>query len=155
MKKTLYLLFTATVFTALLLGCGKETQSSTQGGGIFKLRVNINPPLQYGSSGVSGSQYNLFQIISPAGTTLWMGNSQSVDLSSWESPEISVTKGQNLPVTVGLNDLKDLKCHQVKIDGLIDNKVIKSVVLELGQTSLNPIVQCKDVNNTNINFIVP
>lgn len=145
MKKTLYLLFTATVFTALLLGCGKETQSSTQGGGLFKLKVTFTPPLQ----GPVGS----FQINAPAPSInyVWTG---SPDLSVYESQEYSVTKGQN--ISVGFYDnLVVLVCRQVKVEGLLDNKVFKSTTLELGRKSINPIINCKDGTNQQVNFIIP
>jgi hypothetical protein len=147
MKKTLYLLFTATVFTALLLGCGKETQSSTQGGGLFKFKVTITPPLQ-------GSAVGPFQINSSALSINYLWTTGSPDLSVYESQEYSVTKGQN--ISVGFyNTLANNVCYQVKVEGLLDNKVFKSTTLELGYKSIIPTITCKDGTNQQVNFIIP
>ena len=155
MKKTLYLLFTATVFTALLLGCGKETQSSTQGGGLFKVRVTITPPLQSGSTN-GGLNLNQILISSNFFYYQWVGTNSSTNLSVYESQEYSVTKGQNLPVSVSLLNQYDYICRQVTIEGLTDNKVFKTVTLELGIKSTTPtILYCKDSQNPQVNFIIP
>jgi hypothetical protein len=158
MKKTLYLLFTATVFTALLLGCGKETQSSTQGGGLFKVRVTITPPLQSGFTN-GGVDFNYFNILaSPlAALYTWYGYNNSSNLSVYESQEYSVTKGQNISVGVGLSNNYDKICRQVTVEGLTDNKVFKTVTLELGVKSTTPtMLYCKDSQNPQaINFIIP
>jgi hypothetical protein len=80
---------------------------------------------------------------------------ESNTLSNWEGQEVSVTKGQNIPVMIGLNSLYDLKCRKVLLEGFLDGKLLKSVSLELGQTSAVPIVNCKDQQTTTINFIIP
>lgn len=148
MKKTLYLLFSATLFTALLLGCGKETQSSTQGGGLFKFKVTITPPLQSGKS-------DQLQITTTPIALIyqWFGLTSSTNLSLYESQEYSVSKGQNVSATFYLGN-SDNACRQVTVVGLIDNKVFKTETLEMGVKSANPPIYCKDQNPT-INFIIP
>jgi hypothetical protein len=156
MKKTLYLLFTATLFTAILLGCGKETQSSTQGGGLFKVKVTITPPLQSGSTSLGA---NSIQIYAPAPfiNYVWVGSSNSSNLSVYESQEYSVTKGQNISVSVlSLSNQYDCICRQVTVEGLTDNKVFKTVTLELGiKSTTPPVLYCKDQASAQVNFIVP
>ena len=38
MKLKVNLILTSLILTLMFYGCGKETQSSTQGGGLFKIR---------------------------------------------------------------------------------------------------------------------
>jgi hypothetical protein len=158
MKKTLYLLFTATVFTALLLGCGKETQSSTQGGGICKIRATITPPLQPGISS-STSSYNTFGYFNSFGD--FNGSAETKSFSNAETQEFSVTKGQNVTITVAVSNLYDVVCRQVKVEFLIDNNVKKTEFLEMGYSKYNPtdpnnpILYCKDGTLKSLNFIVP
>lgn len=155
MKKLCTIFTTTLLLTALVVSCGKETQSSTQGGGLFKVRVTITPPLQAGLNSNSIGNYFSIGSTTVTGGTTWLGNSQTLPLSTWESQEYSVTKGQNFGWSIQLNNSYDVQCRQVKIEGLTDNKVFKTYNLELGVQSLNPIVQCKDVGIGIINFIIP
>jgi hypothetical protein len=153
--KKLVTIFTVTfILTALLISCDKETPSS-QGGGVFKVKVSITPPLTGGTNANFG--FNYFQLGSVGGSLMFHGSTynESNTLSNWEGQEVSVTKGQNIPVMIGLNSLYDLKCRKVLLEGFLDGKLLKSVSLELGQTSAVPIVNCKDQQTTTINFIIP
>lgn len=156
--KKLFTIFTATLLlTALVVSCGKETQSSTQGGGICKIRYTITPPLQPGIR--LGIYYNSFAPYSL--NTGWLGTTQTQPLSTTETQEFSVTKGQNVGVGASLQNLYDLVCRQVKVDFLIDNSVKKTVILEMGYSKYdtsdpnNPVLYCKDGVQASLNFIVP
>jgi hypothetical protein len=154
MKKRFTIFTTTLLLTALIVSCGKETQSSTQGGGMFKVRVTITPPLNNG--GAIGNS-NTFAVLLPENYQ-WNGYLQSSSLSSWQSQEISVTKGQNVQTNLAINTYFDLKCRQVKFEGILNGNVIKTIDLELGQTSISPPVNCKDqVTGTylSINSIIP
>ncbi|MBM3399752.1 MAG: hypothetical protein FJY15_04205 [Bacteroidetes bacterium] len=153
MKKLFSIIATTLLLTALIVSCGKETQSSTQGGGICKIRTTITPPLQTGETGLG--QSNFFYASTPVGIISWNGVGQTSALASIESQEFSVTKGQN--VTFYITDFinfYDFVCRQVKVEFLIDNKVKKTeILLEFGFTSVN--MSCKDGYMKTLNFIVP
>jgi hypothetical protein len=145
------------VLTVLIFSCGKETQSSTQGGGLFKIRYTITPPLQIGGTSISD---NSFQTICPtpgfAGINIvWHGNTASTSLASIETNEYSVTKGQNITSGTALGNQMNPICHTVKIEGLINGKVFQTFTKDLGFSSLSPMVKCKDFDQNSVNFIIP
>ena len=157
MKKRFTIFTTTLLLTALIVSCGKETQSSTQGGGICKIRYTITPPLQPGIR--LGAYYNGFSPYSP--NPSWNGFTQTQALSITETQGFSVTKGQNVTVSAQLSNLFDLVCRQVKVEVLIDNNIKKTVILEMGYTKFdtmdpnNPVLYCKDEVYASFNFIVP
>ena len=135
--------------------CGKETQSTAQGGGVFKVKVTVNPPLQKGI-GLSPSEYNSAGV-SIAGflNTGWSGNTNNADLSNFTTEEIAVTNGQNLSVYVYVSNFKDLNCRDVKIEGIQNGKVIKTYNYSMGYKSLLPTPNlCLDGNAVQNNFII-
>jgi hypothetical protein len=151
--KKLVTIFTVTfILTALLISCDKETPTS-QGGGVFKLKVSFTPPLTGGVTAERGN--NWFSLFWAGGQLNYYGTDASNPLSNWEGQEVSVTKGQNIPVNFTLNTFYDLKCRKVLFEGFLDGKLLKSVSLELGQSSLIPSVNCKDQLTSTINFIIP
>ena len=156
--KKLFTIFTTTLLlTALVVSCGKETQSSTQGGGICKIRTTITPPLQSGTTGPQQVLSNSFQAITGVGTITWSGAQQTSALALIESQEFSVTKGQNVSFNIfTFANFYDLVCRQVKVEFLINNSVKKTETIELGCTQITPTqLYCKDGASKTLNFIVP
>lgn len=144
----------ALVCTMILFSCGKETQSSTQGGGICKIRYTITPSLS-GKSKLNGiEQAHSFTSVTPIVLIQWVGTITTT-LSSIESPEFSVTKGQN--VTIGSTSINsyDNTCRSVKIECIVNNKTVNSFIKELGYLSNTPLTPCKDNSNSSVNFIIP
>lgn len=157
MFKSIKAIAASIILTLLVFSCGKETQSSTQGGGLFKYRVTINPSIP-NNPAIAG-QGNILWIytnLPELGIYNWVtssSNPKPEPLTNYESPEISVTKGQNVSITgIILTNSGDLGCIQTKIEGIQNGKIIKSVILNLGYS--NATSQCKDFNNTKINFII-
>ena len=136
-----------------IFSCGKETQSSTQGGGTFKLRVTITPALQ---SGEDLQNFGTNQFMFAFGSSIynWIGITASAPLSGYETDEVSVTKGQNISCTLGLNSSYDLVCRTVQIDAVLNGKVIKTVSKNMGQNG-NMLTYCKDGISSTVNFIIP
>jgi hypothetical protein len=155
MKKFILIGCVATLFTIFLFGCGKETQSSTQGGGLFKWRVSVTPALTTGLGGPLGME-NALHVMSYS-NYVWDGKNATAPFSVYEDlNEFSVTKGQNLSVMVYLYNRKDLGCRQVKLEGLINGKVFKTFDFETGFKSItnSQLVGCGQSQST-YNFIIP
>ena len=142
----------------MFYGCGKETQSSTQGGGLFKIRYTITPPLDFGYVGNMNNIFQTFNNIQGfTGLNLrWVGGQQSSPLSTIETIELSTTKGQNISTNTFLTNSINRICHNVKIEGIINGKVFQTFSKEYGTTGtgLNA-VNCKDQGQTAVNFIIP
>lgn len=161
MIKKITPIITALAFVISIISYGKETQSSTQGGGLFKIRYTITPSLQNGLGGTGGTRQNIFtsmcNIQGLSGlNTMWYGGSASAPFSTMETNEFSVTKGQNLgfgAIQI-LNDI-DYQCRTLKIEAIINGKVFNAVIKELGYSSFNPLIKCKDFDQNSVNFVVP
>lgn len=154
MKPLLKITLVTLSLLILIAACGKETQTTTQGGGTFKIRLTVSPSLQTGNV---GSAANSFQVISqtpslPALSYMWNGKTT---LSAIETNEVSVTKGQNVTIAFVLGNQLNPVCHTVKIEGLINGKVIQTFTKEAGYSNLNPPTVCKDFYNNSVNFIIP
>jgi hypothetical protein len=145
----------------IMLSCGKETQSSTQGGGLFKIRYTITPPLQYGFGGTTGTSQNAFtsvcNIQGLSGLTLmWYGNSANLPFSTMETNEFSVTKGQNVGIAaIQILNQIDYQCRTLKIEAIINGKVFNTITKEMGYSSSKPLIKCKDFDQNGVNFIMP
>lgn len=97
----------------LLSSCGKETQNTTQGGGVFKVRVTIDPPLQSGAP-TTGSTNSIALLVSSSGK-VWSGGQQTGPLSTLETDEISVTSGQNVQFFIStFSNMFDRICRTIK-----------------------------------------
>jgi hypothetical protein len=158
MKLKVNLILTALILTLIFYSCGKETQSSTQGGGLFKIRYTITPQLDFG---YVNNYNNIFQTFNNIqGLTglniMWVGGQQSSPLSTIETIELSTTKGQNISTNTFLTNSINRICHTVKIEGIINGKVFQTFSKEYGTTGtgLNA-VNCKDQGQTAVNFIIP
>jgi hypothetical protein len=144
----------ALVCTMIMFSCGKETQSSTQGGGTCKIRITITPEIPTKSRFGSSDYVNSFSSLTPVVLLQWIG-SQGYPLSTIESPEFSVTKGQN--ITCGSTSISNYDgiCRSVKIECLLNNKSINAFTKELGIKDLGQSTMCKDAANSAVNFIIP
>jgi hypothetical protein len=148
------------ILQIFMFSCGKETQNTTKGGGLFKVKYTFTPALQNGTTSNGGS--NTFLSVcnsSPALTGLslqWHGNSALNPCSSLETNEFSVTNGQNVSIGgLGVSNLFDLQCRTVKIEAMINGKVFNTVVREFGYSKINPLTKCADFDNNSVNFIIP
>jgi hypothetical protein len=133
-----------------IFSCGKETQSSTQGGGTLKFNVTITPALQ---SGMNQQTYqsNQFAFFSGVNMYSWSGDT---NLGNYTSDELSVTKGQNIPCTIYLYSVYDLICRTVQIDAVLNGKVMKTVTKNMGHNG-SLYTYCKDGIQSSVNFIIP
>lgn len=149
-------ILTVTSFLVLwLFSCDKEAQKSQQGGGLFKFKIYVSLPLQHG---LNGSSVSFNNIIINTNTTIglwWMGQSNNIQFADWTSEEISVVKEQNISVSLSLTNAYDNVCRSLKIEGIQNGKILKSMTYELGRSnSTPPITYCKDGSGININFVV-
>jgi hypothetical protein len=142
----------ALITTLTIFSCGKETQSTTQGGGTFNLKLTISPPLQFGSSPSSG-QNTLFMQVGNI-QKQWMGNSASQNLSQMISDDISVTSGQNMFCIIQINNTYDFTCRTITAEGIQNGKVIKTYTLEQGYKNGSTLIMCIDGVNVTKNFII-
>jgi hypothetical protein len=141
------------VLTVLIFSCGKETQSSTQGGGTFNLRLTISPPLQFGKNASSASNTLFMQATNIQ--KQWSGNSASQSLSQIISDDISVTSGQNVFCIIQIMNQYDYVCRTVIAEGIQNGKVIKTYNLELGIKDAAAASYCIDGFQNTKNFIIP
>lgn len=147
----------ALVCTMLMFSCGKETQSSTQGGGIFKIKFTVSPPLPIGLAGTAPyTGHNTFlanivtlQILG------WNGKDATSPLSTLETNEFSVTKGQNVNVFQLQIGNFDNVCRTVKCEGLLNGKTTQVFSRELGAKDYVKSINCKDVQNPGVIFVIP
>lgn len=145
--------------TILIFACGKETQSSTQGGGNFKIRYTIIPALQNGLNSVQASnQFHSLCNSSPSLTGLslhWWGSNSNNPFSTIETNEFAVTKGQNVTIqAITLINSYDYQCRSVKIEAFINGKLFNTVTREMGYSSANG-VKCLDFDQNSVNYIIP
>ena len=149
---------TAILLAVLVFSCGKETQATTQGGGMFKIRYTITPALQ--NEGTPFQSMFTAQCLSPGFESMsvfWYGHLVTKPLSTIETYEYSVTKGQNISIPgIGCYNGLNLICRTVKIEGIINGKVFQTLTKELGMLSTTPAVYCKDQETSSgFNFIIP
>ena len=121
----------ALVCTMILFSCGKETQSSTQGGGTCKISFTITPEMPIKGTLLGTEYFSTFAAVTPVALLRWSG-ATGMPLASIESPEFSVTKGQNVVIEgIEVNNYDD-QCRTVKIECIVNNKIINSFSKELG-----------------------
>ncbi len=144
------ILIIASLTLTLIISCGKENQTSTNGGGVFKVRVTIDPPLQ---PGLNSGAYNSIGISVSTTTKSWTGIQQTKQLSTIETDEISVTKGQNIQFTISsfLNNY-DRICRTIKYEAIQNGKVNETHIASLGIDNSGMI--CADGLMINKNFII-
>ena len=150
---------TAILLAVLVFSCGKETQSSTQGGGNLKVKISVYPPLQIGKDSTSlNTNFNQFGATVDYQTYMWNGLNDKSSFISWESQEFAVTKGQNFLVSTLVYNNYDFVCRSVKIEAYLNNVIFKVINLELGFDGNNN-TKCKDQPNigsgNSINLIIP
>jgi hypothetical protein len=141
------------VLTVLIFSCGKETQSSTQGGGMCKIRFTISPAIP-STYKIPGSAYSFptnFQSFISGQSLYWAGAQGT--LSTIETSEFSVTTGQNIPIQTKV-ECSDNICRSIFIECIVNNKSVNSYTKEVGFSSY-PSVMCKDGLNPSLNFIIP
>ena len=143
----------ALVCTIIMFSCGKETQSTTQGGGVCKIKITISPEIPMTSKFNNTDYTNSFQ--SSCGFLLQWTGSSGFALSTIETPEFSVTKGQNVSCSGTSIANYDEICRTVKIECFVNNKSVGLFTKELGIKSFIPAIYCKDVGNSTVNFIIP
>ena len=150
MKNTLK--FIGLLLTTLILGsCGKETQSTTQGGGVFKVRVTIDPPLQPGATTTGG--INFISIAGPSSIKSWIGAQQTSPLSTIETDEISVTSGQNVQFSISnFSNQFDFNCRTVKYEAIQNGKINEVHTVSLGYNGISSV--CVDGFIVSKNFIM-
>ena len=151
MKKTATILCASLLLTIGFFSCGKETQSTTQGGGKFYVKAKISPPLQSGKS-VIALGYNIFQLAIAGSASKWDGSTNSQSLSELVTDEFSVTAGQNIGIMVNLSNTYDVSCRTVTIEGIQNGKVIKSYTFSMGMSSTSSY--CSDGYVQQKNFII-
>lgn len=152
MKKTATMLCASLLLTIGFFSCGKETQSTTQGGGKFYVKAKISPPLQSGKNAMQGLYYNQFQLAIAGSAAKWDGSTNSQILSELVTDEISVTAGQNVVVMVNLANSYDVSCRTVTIEGIQNGRVIKSYTFSMGMSSSS--TYCSDGGTQQKNFII-
>lgn len=152
MKKTATMLCASLLLTIGFFSCGKETQSTTQGGGTFVIKATITPPLQFGKSTAQFPTYNAFQLWGSGFQSKWDGSSNSTDLSEILSDEISVTSGQNFSCLISCNNGYDLVCRTIKLEGIQNGKVIKTYSINMGQKQGGEL--CIDGITSQKSFII-
>lgn len=153
MKKTATMLCASLLLTIGFLSCGKETQSTTQGGGTFVIKATVTPPLQFGKSSAQIPQINIFQLWGSGFLSKWDGNSNSTNLSEIVTDEISVTSGQNLSCFLHITNQYDFVCRTIKLEGIQNGKVIKTYTLSMGFKSSSADM-CTDGYQNQKTFII-
>ena len=141
---------TAILLAVLVFSCGKETQSTTQGGGTFVIKATISPPLQAGKNGMQ--QSNQVQL-SCVTSQFWSGIDKSTSLSEISTDPISVTSGQNVSCILSISNGYDFVCRTVTLEGIQNGKTIKTYTLSLGYNS-SSLTTCIDGNGGHKNFII-
>ena len=145
----------AMLCTVIVFSCGKETQSSTQGGGICKIRITFSPQIPMTSKFNGFDQPNSFQSVCAGSLLSWNGAVGNA-LSTIETPEFSVTKGQNISCQSTSISNYDQICRTVSFECFVNNKSVGLFTKELGIIQLSsPILLCKDHSNNTVNFIIP
>ena len=142
----------ALVCTFIIFSCGKETQSTTQGGGTFNLKLTISPPLQFGKN-ASGQINTLFMQTTNI-QKQWSGNGASQSLSQVISDDISVTSGQNVFCIIQISNQYDFACRTITAEGIQNGKVIKTYTLEQGYKDATTLSLCLDGITITKNFII-
>ena len=140
---------TAMLLAVLVFSCGKETQTTTQGGGRFIIKATFTPPLQFGQI---VSKYNSTRMYGIGFDVVWDGISKQYDLTELTTDDLSVTSGQNIAFYFNLYNGYDFQCRNVKIEGIQNGKVIKTYNFSMGYSS--PTTCCNDGFGINKNFIV-
>lgn len=147
MKNLLSKLFITLIFTTIIFGCAKETQTQIIKQNVepvygkFYTRVTISPALQSGSSS-SGS--NILELNVDNYTKQWYSNSVTSAISEMTSDEFIVTKKQNVLVSVKLTNYYDKVCRNVKLECYLDGNLIQTSDLSMGVKATSPTVYCKD-----------
>jgi hypothetical protein len=145
---------TAIILAVLVFSCGKESQSTTQGGGTFIVRAKISPPLQSGKTIQSQvSVYNGISLWGLGFSTTWDGSAQTQGISEIISNEISVTSGQNVMAYIRISNLYDFTCRTITLEGIQNGKIIKSYTLNMGYNG-SPSAFCTGQLSQNRNFIM-
>lgn len=147
-------IITSIFLTLIMFSCGKETQSSTQGGGICKIKITISPQIPMTSKFNNIDYPNSFQSMCAISLLQWSGAS-GYALSTIETPEFSVTKGQNVSCSSTSITNYDGICRTVNIECFVNNKSVGLFTKELGMKLASPISLCKDYQNSAVNFIIP
>lgn len=150
MKKTTYFSI-ITLFLMFITSCGKETQASTKGGGIFKVRLTIDPPLQPGKSVIE--TYNYLTMSIANSSKGWGGINQTKPLTTLETDQISVTSGQNIMFTILFSNAFDSQCRTIKCEAIQNGKTNEIIYLSMG-TVKNGNSPCEDGLNITKNFIM-
>lgn len=135
-----------------MFSCGKETQSSTQGGGIFNLKLTIDPPLQFGKN--ASGQINTLLMQTTSTQKQWSGNNVSQSLSQIISDDVSVTSAQNVFCLIQIINGYDNICRTVVAEAVQNGKVIKTFNLELGFKDATGASYCTDGYQTTKNVVI-
>jgi hypothetical protein len=114
---------TAMLLAVLVFSCGKETQSTTQGGGKLKLVLTSTPT---NTAGVIFMP-NIFN----PGTSQGM-YADTKKNGKVETDEFAVTKGQNFSVT--LYGGSATGCTTLKLEAYVDGKLIQTITHTAGGT---------------------
>ncbi len=109
------------ILAALVFSCGKETQSTTQGGGKLKLVLTSTPTNTVGMIQMPnifnpGSLQGLYQDAKKNGKV--------------ETDEFAVTKGQNFSVLVYGGTTNG--CTTLKLEAFVDGKLIQTITHTAG-----------------------
>ena len=154
MKKTATMLCASLLLTIGFFSCGKEVQTISPIDSTFKIKVTIVPPLQHGQTVISGSvAFNGFRIFGIGYDLNWFGPSEKVELSELTTGQIPVKSGQNLDVNLVISNTYDHQCRNVKIEGILNDKIIKSYILSMGYSNLNNSF-CADGMEIKKNFTI-
>jgi hypothetical protein len=132
----------AMLCTVIVFSCGKE-------------RITVSPQIPM-TSKYNGIDYpNSFSSICGSSLLQWSGSVGNA-LSTIETPEFSVTKGQNISCQSTSISNYDQICRTVTIECFVNNKSVGLFTKELGIKSISaPVQYCKDQVNSTVNFIIP
>ena len=115
---------TAILLAVLVFSCGKETQTTTQGGGKLKLFLTSTPT---NTNGV----INMPNIFNPG--TLQGAYADTKRNGKVETDEFAVTQGQNFQVT--LYGGTATGCTTLKLEAYVNGKLIQTITHTAGGTA--------------------
>lgn len=110
---------------AILTSCGKETQSTTQGGGKLQIKLSSVPANNTEAIGVP--------LLFSAGTSVKYYLPTKLNDGKVVTDTFSVTKGQNFPIWIFGGNATS--CSNILIEVYLDGKIYKSKSFNVGGES--------------------
>lgn len=121
MKKTTFLSFLIS-FTLLFSSCGKETQSTTQGGGKLVIKLTSIP--------ANNNEAILVQSLFSSGTTVRYYYPTKNNSGIVLTDTFNVTTGQNFPINIFGGSTSG--CAKIYVESYLDGKLYKTKTFSVG-----------------------